>query len=72
MSNWIGPTVKQLWNYAMDVLHNILGLTQTQQLFAWANPAFISYYQRAPWTSLAKSICYCTVYNINDKTSYLR
>ena len=22
MSNWIGPTVKQLWNYAMHVLHN--------------------------------------------------
>ena len=22
MSNWIGPTVKQLWNNAMHVLHN--------------------------------------------------
>ena len=22
MSNWIGPTVKQLWNYAMHLLHN--------------------------------------------------
>ena len=22
MSNWISPTVKQLWNYAMHVLHN--------------------------------------------------
>ena len=26
MSNWIGSTVKQLWNYAMHVLHNFLGL----------------------------------------------
>ena len=42
MSNLIGPTVKQLWNYAVNVLHNFLALTQTQQLFAWADPAFIS------------------------------
>ena len=26
MSNWIGPTVKQLWNFAINVLHNFLGL----------------------------------------------
>ena len=26
MSNWIGPTGKQLWNYAMQVLHNFWGL----------------------------------------------
>ena len=44
MSTWIGPTVKQLWSYAMHMLHNFLGLTQTQQLFAWAEPAFISFY----------------------------
>ena len=25
MSNWIGPRVKQLWNYAMHVLHKFLG-----------------------------------------------
>ena len=43
MSNWIGPTVKQLWNYAMHLLHNFRCLTQTQQIFAWADPAFISY-----------------------------
>ena len=24
MSNWIGPIVKQLWNYAMHVLHKFL------------------------------------------------
>ena len=44
MSNWIGPTVKQLLNYAMHVLYNFLGLSQTQQLFAWADPAFFSFY----------------------------
>ena len=27
MNNWIGPTVKQLWNFAMHVLHNFLCLT---------------------------------------------
>ena len=44
MCKWIGPTVKQLWNYAMQVLHIFGGggLTQTQ-VFAWADPAFISY-----------------------------
>ena len=25
MNNWIGPTVKQQWNFAMHVLHNIFG-----------------------------------------------
>ena len=25
MNNWIGPTVKQVWNYAMHVLHIFLG-----------------------------------------------
>ena len=25
MSNWIGPTVKQVWNYAMNVLNNFFG-----------------------------------------------
>ena len=39
MSNWIGPTVEQLWNYAIHVLRNFLGLTQIQQLFDWADPA---------------------------------
>ena len=35
---------EQLWNYAAHQLHNFLGLTQTQLLFASADPAFISYY----------------------------
>ena len=26
MNNWIGPYSKQLWNYAMNVLHNFFGL----------------------------------------------
>ena len=26
MNNWIGPTVKQLWNYAIHVLHKFGGL----------------------------------------------
>ena len=25
MSNWIGPTVKELWNFAMHVLHKFFG-----------------------------------------------
>ena len=32
MNNWIGPTVKQVWNIAMHVLHNFFGLLKTQQL----------------------------------------
>ena len=46
MNNWIGPIVKQQWNYAVHVMHK----------FFWFNinkiasdTAFISYYQRAPW-----------------------
>ena len=27
MNNWIGPTVKHLWNYAMHELHNFLGFS---------------------------------------------
>ena len=26
MNNWIGPYSKQLWNYALNVLHNFFGL----------------------------------------------
>ena len=26
MNNWIGPTVKQLWILAMQVLHNLFGV----------------------------------------------
>ena len=33
---WICPTVKLVWNDAMDVLHYFWGLTKTQQLTAWA------------------------------------
>ena len=47
MSNWIGPTDKQLWNNAMYVLHKFFGFNITQQLSA--NPTFIFYYKRAPW-----------------------
>ena len=43
MNSWIGPTVKQLFYYALHVMHNFLGLTLPQQLSAWADPAFISY-----------------------------
>ena len=44
MNNWIGLTVKHEWNYAIHVLHYFLGLSKTQQLTAWAETAFISYY----------------------------
>ena len=33
MSNWIGPTVKQLRNYAMHVLHNFLGFNTNTTAF---------------------------------------
>ena len=33
MSNWIGPTVKQLWNYAMRLLHNFLGFNMKHNSF---------------------------------------
>ena len=44
MNNWIGQTVKQVWNDAMHVLYNFGDLTLTQQLSAWADTA----YKRAP------------------------
>ena len=33
MSNWIGPTVKQLWNYAMHLLHNFFGFDTNTTAF---------------------------------------
>ena len=32
MSKWIGPTITQLWNYAILVLHNFVGLTKHNSL----------------------------------------
>ena len=42
MNNWLGPTVK--WNDIMRVLHNFWDSILTQQLIAWADLDFISYY----------------------------
>ena len=33
MNNWIGPTVEQLWKYAMHVLHNFLGVQHKHNSF---------------------------------------
>ena len=44
MNNWIGPTVKLVWNDAMHVYCIILvGLTQTQKLTTWPDTAFNSW-----------------------------
>ena len=47
MNNWIGPTVKHVWNIGMHVLHNFSGLSKTQPLATWADIAFISFCWRA-------------------------
>ena len=35
MSNWIGPIVKQLWNYAMHVLHSFFEFNINTTAFCW-------------------------------------
>ena len=44
MNNWIGPKVKQLWIYAMRVLHKLFGFNINTTASSWADTAFISYY----------------------------
>ena len=44
MNNWIGPTVRLVWNIAMYVLYNFFGLLDTQQPTTWADAAFISFF----------------------------
>ena len=42
MSNWIGPTVKQLWNFAMHVLHNFFGFSINTTTFCLGRSSYSS------------------------------
>ena len=52
MNNWIGPTVKQLWNYAMHVLQIFFGISIYATAFCFSQSAFISYNSRSILTKI--------------------
>ena len=53
----------------MHVLHNFFGVTQ--QFFAWANTALISYYQRAPWSSSLRNRLPASNEDLHGQLEYL-
>ena len=45
LNNWIGSTLKQLWNYAIYVMLKFLGFNN--KTTAWGDTAFIPYYLKS-------------------------
>ena len=66
MSNWIGPTVKQLWNYAMHVLYKFFGfnINTTAFCLCWSSLHLLLLKSSAGWI-LLRFLCRQFGYNVS-------
>ena len=65
MSNWIGPTVKQLWNYALHLLHNFFGFNPNTTAFCLGQSSLHLLLLKSSMVyHLSTLLCYCKISSI--------